>query len=83
MTKLERWYTDFPALDEPETNFLQELRAYNEQLRARRAVIFGRIAEYGTEEDEREALVELDHAACDRWLVDAARDFDVTTEVPF
>ena len=80
MVALTRW-SDDRALDEvwEETteDYLSELQAHNEAMRARRALVFGRIAEYGTEEDEREALIELDFAQCDAWHDTASRDYDV------
>jgi len=82
---LTRWHRDESLADvweESTEDYLAELAAHNEALAARRALAFGRIAEYGTEEDEREALVEFDMAACDEWLDSAAsRDYDIEQEV--
>lgn len=64
---MARWSDDFPALDEPVTDYLAELAAKNDRL-------FARL------HDDRGPLVEVDHAAVSAWLDTAARDWDVTEE---
>lgn len=58
------WFSEFPELDEPVTDYLGELAAKNDAL-------FARL------HDEHEAEIEIDAEGVDRWLAQAATEYDV------
>lgn len=62
------WWHDFPELDEPADDYIANLAAVNAALMAQALA-------------DRD--VEIDLHALESWEEGAARDWDVTTEVPF